>query len=86
MYDTSGERALIFINRLARVTLAVGKVSVILAHGYHVPSWIGLEYRVDTLTDYFKHFRIAQAPLACLAGMTFAAEIRIILGMLHAIS
>ncbi len=86
MYDASGERALIFINRLARIALAVGKISVILAHGYHVPSRIGLEYRIDTLTDYFKYLRIAQAPLARLAGMTLAAEIRIILGMLHAIS
>ncbi len=86
MYDTSRQRAFIFVYSLAGIALAICKVAVILTDRNHIESRIGLENGIDTFAYDFKDFRIAQTPLACLARMTFATEIRIILRMFNAIS
>ena len=65
--------------------MAVSVVAVVLADGNGVASGISLENGVDATGHDFENLRIGEAPLAVIAGTSFAADERVILRMRLAI-
>ncbi len=80
-YHTARQCALVIIRGLAFRAGAVGIVSVVLAHRYHILTGVGFEYRIYALGHRFKYLFIRQAPLRCLARMALSAEICVVLRM-----
>ena len=66
---------LVLVNLAALLTVAIGKIAVVLTHGYHVAVGVGLENRVDACGNNLKQLRIGETPLTRVARTTHTVDI-----------
>ena len=80
-YVAAGRRTLVLVHLAALGALAVGVVAVVLTYRNHVLLGVGLEYRVDAVGYDLEDVGIGEAPLAVVAGTSFAVDERVVLGV-----
>lgn len=84
-YVAAGRRTLVLVHLAALWALAVGVVAVVLTYRNHVLIGVSLEYRVDAVGYYLEDVGVGEAPLAVVAGTSFAVDERVVFGVRLAI-